>query len=159
MWGWRVLSPGAPFTQGSAMASTRSFSSSCLMAKNEINANPIDGNALYSDYTAYGVSRENTRLACHGCVAPTDKPYREVKTFAEASTYLDESMALACENAKAAGITVVSILFRDDKRLCPAMMQNCASEGRFFFYASDAEALEGAFQSVAALLENLRLSR
>jgi hypothetical protein len=68
-------------------------------------------------------------------------------------------MTQACDGAKARGITVITILFRESSQRAVDNVRNCASNPGLFYRANDQASLDAAFQNVAAQISNLRLSR
>jgi hypothetical protein len=157
MWGWRVLSPGAPFTEGKPYGQAQKYMVLMSDGKNEINAADIDGNVFYSDYTAYGpLAQWESRLAMGRAGVNQGAP---VRSFAEATTYLNDRMAQACQNAKAAGVTIITILFREENQAAKDLMSACATKPSYAYYAANTAALDSAFEQVAKLLQNLRLSK
>jgi Flp pilus assembly protein TadG len=157
MWGWRVLSPGQPFAQGKPYGKARKVLVLMSDGKNEMNEADIDGNVIYGDYTAYGyLGQYETRLAMG--VEGVNQGAR-VQTFAEASAYLDERTALACANAKAAGVKIITILFRDQSPAARNAMRACASAPEYALVAADGDALERIFEELGSMIHNLRLTR
>jgi Flp pilus assembly protein TadG len=144
-WGWRVLSHKAPFADGRAPAkNVKKFLVLMSDGENEIGDNPsID--AVVSHYNAYGYLKGGGRF-------PSEN-------YQAASAYLDNRLRLVCQNAKAAGITVMSVYFRDTNANARALMKNCASEDRFFYQAPNTAALNSAFQQIAAEIGKLRITK
>ena len=144
-WGWRVLSHKAPFADGRAPAkNVKKFLVLMSDGENEIGDNPsVD--AVVSHYNAYGYLKSGGRFGS--------------ENYQAASAYLDNRLRLVCQNAKAAGITIMSVYFRDTNASARALMQNCASENRFFFQAPNTAALNSAFQQIAAEIGKLRITK
>lgn len=70
----------------------------------------------------------------------------------------DAALTRICNNAKAAGITVVSINFATPTSLYP-LYQNCASSPDLFFPAATGDQLRNTFRAIALQLSVLRLVR
>ena len=156
MWGWRVLSPGAPFTEAAPYGKTKKYLVIMTDGQNDINENNLWHDAVFSDYTAYGyLGLYETRLA----EGPNRDYQNNVITFPEARAYFDTRLNKACTNAKAAGITVIAMLFRDNSPAAEAAMRKCASGSENFYYASNAGALQTAFDAISTKLINLRLTK
>jgi Flp pilus assembly protein TadG len=150
MWGWRTLSPSAPFTQGKPYGQAQKFLVLMSDGENEINSNDLQTSVYYSDYNAYGyLGRWETRMLDE----------RNVRTFPEVEAYLDERLALACTNAKKEGITIISLLFLTNEQRARDAMRNCASSPQFFFEAATADGFDDAFDKVAATISKLRISK
>lgn len=144
MWGWRTLHPGAPFNNGMPYhADNRKYIILMSDGENMIGAQePLGPRA--SEYSAYGYLR-NGRFPA--------------ETYASAETYLNDRMKLACANAKAQGVRIITILFRVNTQATIDLMKNCATSPSWAYRASDGAALKLAFQSVAGEISKLRLSR
>jgi Flp pilus assembly protein TadG len=157
MWGWRLLSPEAPFTDGKPFGQVKKYIVLMSDGKNEITGNAIKKGVLYSDYTAYGyLGKYETRLS-RGTAGIGSGP--EVRTFPEVNTYLNDRFAQACSNAKTAGVTIFTILFRETDTATRKLMQDCASKPSYALLASDTAALKQAFSGIASVLQNLRLTK
>ncbi len=144
-WGWRVLSHKAPFADGRPPArDVKKFLVIMSDGENEIGDNPAT-EATVSHYSAYGYLKEGGRFGS--------------ENYQVAQTYLDNRLRLVCQNAKAAGLTVMTVYFRDSNAGARNLMQNCASEGRFFYQAPNTAALNTAFQQIAAEIGKLRITK
>ena len=71
--------------------------------------------------------------------------------------YLNERMDLACKNVKAAGVTIITILFRVNDGSTKNRMQQCASGNSNAYLASDADSLKKAFSQISGNISALRL--
>ena len=111
--------------------------------ENEIGENNASGPVM-SHYSAYGYLRDGRFPK---------------QNFQVASKYLDDRFEKVCANAKAAGITVMSVYFRDNDSSAKNLMRKCASASHFFYEAVDARALDAAFQSIAAEIGKLRITK
>lgn len=155
MWGWRALSPEPPFTEGVSWDRVRSGDATKIIVlmsdgMNELGINGSNGNGndrdsdTKSHYSAYGYLRFGR--------FPQER-------FDRAAEYLNERQRLACQNAKATGIVVFSVLYRERNATARDLMRNCASEGRFYFEVVNAADLERAFSEIAGLIGRLRIAR
>jgi Flp pilus assembly protein TadG len=145
MWGWRTLSPKLPFADAKPYNTPNHKKILVLMTdgENQIGGNKPDGPVM-SHYTSYGYMRWGR--------FPKEN-------FQEASKYLDNRMSLACENAKAAGVQVITILFRVDTANSKKLLENCASTKKLFYIAKDQNELQKAFTDVAELIGRIRLTK
>lgn len=144
-WGWRVLSHKAPFADGRPPArDVKKFLVIMSDGENEIGDNPSN-EATVSHYSAYGYLKDGGRFGG--------------ENYQVAEAYLDNRLRLVCQNAKNAGLTVMTVYFRDTNARARTLMQNCASEGRFFYNAPNATALNSAFQQIAAEIGKLRITK
>jgi hypothetical protein len=125
MWGWRVLSPEEPFTQGRPDGDSEYNKYLILMTVGE-TIHQAAANHNKSIYHAFGYA-SNGRL---GATA----------TSTALSGQMNNKTRAACENAKAAGITVYTIAFRlENDANRRALLASCAS--------SAAEGLRGEQRS------------
>lgn len=147
MWGWRTLSPQQPYAMGRPYGEGRKFIVLMTDGENMISAN---ANSSTSDYTAYGFLWQN-RLGSGG--------NQNAAGFSNAAVALDNRMTEACNGAKARGITVVTILFRETSARAINNVRDCASRPDLFYRAADGAALDAAFQNIASQISNLRLVR
>ena len=147
-WGWRTVSPNAPFAQGAAYGAAKKYIVLMTDGLNSLVENrPSGSNELLSEYTAYGYLNQANRM--------TDYPV----TFAKAESFLNTRMNEVCANAKAKGIQIFTILFRETDPTITSLLQNCASSPTQALKASDAASLNAAFASLASKVNTLRLSK
>lgn len=145
MWGWRTLSPKLPFADAKAYGTPNHKKIMVLMTdgENQIGSNKPDGPVM-SHYNAYGYMRWGR--------FPQEN-------FQQASKYLDSRMTLACENAKAAGVQIITILFRVDSANSKQLLEKCATSNKLFYIAKDQKELQKAFTDVAELIGRIRLTK
>lgn len=144
-WGWRTLSPKAPFADGApyGTANNKKFLVIMTDGENQIGANNVGGPVM-SHYSAYGYLRYGR--------FPSEN-------FQAAERHLDERMRQVCTNAKAAGVQIISILFRVDTKRSKDLLRNCASSGNLFYMARDQNELQRAFVQVAQQIGRIRLTK
>lgn len=145
-WGWRVLSPAAPFTQASTGDNVKRVMIVMTDGENQISRNPQVGEAyrnspMQSDYTAYGYLR-SARLGT---------------TFADMESGLDERTLDICSNAKSDNIDIYTVLFRSDSSRAKSVLSACATSPDKFYLAEDAEDLNKTFAAIAASIGRYRL--
>ncbi len=142
MWGWRVLSPAEPFSQGGPYGKTKKVI--VLMTDGFNMVSPQSGYATYSDYTAYGyVSHPRTP---------------ELSSYEGYSTYLNDRLLQACSNAKAEGIEIYTVTFGSIDAQTEGIYRQCATSPPMHYSASASADLVRAFQAIAIGLSELRLS-
>lgn len=154
MWGWRVLSPGAPFTQGTAYdtPNTRKFIILMTDGANTISGN--DDTHNNSDYSAYGYA-SNKRL----------DPNSDDMAEWELKNAMDAKLETACENVKnddplhPEKITVFTIAFQINDATTLERLTDCASSTNMAKTASSNAELEEAFREIAQELGELRLTQ
>ena len=149
-WGWRLLSPGAPFTEGVPYSQQDVIKVIILLTDGE---NSVQGNGAFGSYfTAYGyknIPASNNQLG------------------ANANGTLDTKTTQLCNNIKAdkdgdpndRDILLYTIIFDVNSNAIQTLMRNCATDEGKFFNSPDAEDLQAAFQSIALGLNELRIAR
>ncbi len=143
VWGWHVISPGAPFTQGKPYDDNKNIKALVLMTDGD-NTIGAEGNHNKSTYTAYGYLQE-ARLG--------------TTNASTAKNILDDKTETLCENIKNANIRLYTIAFQVSSATTLNMLKSCASDEAMFFGTSDAAALQEAFKTIATELSNLRISK
>lgn len=141
-WGWRTLSPTAPFTEGLPYGEVTKVM--VVMTDGENMLVRSDNDSVLSDYSAYGHLRwgrypaENTNSA---------------------RQYIDSRTLAACTNAKAAGVLVYTVTFGLSNRATRRFWDSCATEHSMSYHVDTARELQGAFNSIATAVGELRLTR
>lgn len=128
VWGYRLLSPEAPFREGAAWTDKKVKKVALLMTDGDNN--------IASSYSGYG-TWTNLRLTDHD---------------------LDVKLAATCENMKNDGITVYTITFtsgiNDTTR---SYFRNCASaESKYYNAPSQADLID-AFEAISRELSNIHI--
>jgi Flp pilus assembly protein TadG len=144
MWGWRVLSPEPPFTEGKAYDDPENDKFLIVMTDGE-NWHQSRSNHNKSSYHSFG-------YASNGRLGTT---YTSAALVAQMTT---KTLA-ACQNAKAAGIKVYTIAFRlESDSPTRTMLANCASGANETYVASNGQALIQAFESIGSEIAKLRVA-
>lgn len=141
-WGWRVLSPGEPYTQGAAYDDPDSSKALILLTDGE-NTMCCQSSRNGSDYTSYG--------------------YAEMGRLGTTSAYygaqeIDDRVEELCENINAAGIRVYTITFRVSDSGLQNLFRGCASSPELYFDSPSNADLDRVFQAIGRDLSNLRIS-
>ncbi len=151
MWAWRTLSPNKPYA--TALPYTPNNQKVLVLmsdGKNELaenardSSNSLDGSPIYSDYTAYGYLRYGRFQS---------------ENFSGAVNFLDSRLQTACANAKAKGVTVYTVLFREASQQAVDQMRQCASQPGYAFTAVNGADLAAAFGAIGSQISKLRLVR
>lgn len=142
-WGWRVLSPGAPFTQGASYTDDSVKKVIILLTdgQNDIGRLP---NHNRSWYNGYGYVAQ-ARLGTTNANAAHDE--------------LDRRTALLCDNVKQADVLVYTITFRVNSNSVRNLMRSCASASSMYFDSPSNSELRENFKEIAKQLGKLRISR
>jgi Flp pilus assembly protein TadG len=177
-WGWRTLSSGAPFTEGRA-ETEKGNDKVVIVLTDGANTYYTPESLGYADsagnksiYSAYGYTAVNqsgessTRLFMGTTVS------KSTYTNSNYTAAMTEQMNTLCENAKTAGLVVMTVALdlstskTDEKGQIDAM-KACASESKFrkdadgkaakLFWNSTGGELEETFKQIADELSNLRI--
>lgn len=178
MWGWRTISPNAPFSAGRAYDKSNSATNHKVIVfmtdgfNNWSSSTRTAGGSLYEalGYYSYNGSKNKklpdgrtgdgvdyqTQLAAAGPNVRTD--YQPTSRDAQ-----DEMTLEACINAKAKGIEIYTIGFSIASDPIDAqgltLLQSCATNASHYFAATDASSLNAAFSTIGTGLGALRLSQ
>lgn len=144
-WGWRVLSPTEPFTNGRAYNVPGNHKIMIVMTDgaNTYNSN---SNMNRSDYAAYNYIRWNL-------LGTTSSNNTNVINAMNARTLE------TCANARAEGITIYTIAFQVQDASARQILNQCASEQRMAFESNNNAELIAAFQLIAQDITRLRLAQ
>ena len=140
VWGWRVLSPGIPFSEGAPYDEARKVLVLMTDGVNGVVEHP-DSESL-SEYSAYMYVR-------HGRIEP--------ESYATYKSHIDDKMLQACENAKDAGVTIYTITFGNLDADTRNLYEQCATEPPYHFSATTSADLVKAFNSIGSNIVSLRL--
>lgn len=148
VWAWRVLSPDAPFTQGASYDDKETQKVLVLLSdgRNQVVENR---GVTESDYTSYGYLAD-------GRMGSTNN-------YLVAEANVDKKVREVCENVKAKGIRLYTILFQVDFAKTQDLFRDCASKDEngepLYFYVPQPSQLETAFREIGEDLTSLRVTR
>ncbi|MEM7634596.1 MAG: TadE/TadG family type IV pilus assembly protein [Pseudomonadota bacterium] len=142
-WGLRVLSPGAPFTEGVPYSDDKITKAMVLLTDGE-NTFDTESNHNASTYTAYGHLAQ-ARLGSSNAYT----------AIAAQNTLLQQ----ACNNVKAKEIVVYSFAYNVPSATQRNLIKNCATSPEKYFDPPTNAALVASFQQIADELRKLHLSR
>lgn len=156
-WGWRTLSPTAPYTEGSDYGD-ENWTKAMVFLTDGLNT--VDSNNTWhkSTYTAYN-------YLIRGQLGTTNA--------GTAETNQDTRTNTVCSRIKAEGIRIYTILLEEDASRARNLMESCASEdvsnstankcnnnaSKLCYESPSSAELKGIFQDIAQDLSNLRLSQ
>ncbi len=143
-WGWRVLSPEPPFSEGQSYGSIRKVV--VLMSDGVNNADAHPDPNLLSEMTAYGYLGD-------GRLPEASRTYQGFRT------HVNARLLQACSNAKAAGITIYTVTFGITDAATEQLYTDCATEPPMHYSASTVSDLKGAFGKIAGGLSRVKLVR
>lgn len=150
VWGWRVLSPTPPFTEGRPYDDPEYNKALVILTDGEnvfssVSSRCTGTNPKYnSQYTGYGYASE-------GRLGTTSRSAAQAR--------LDDRLAQVCENIKATGIVIYTIVFQLSDTATQNLFRNCASDPKKFFNSPDNNELRNAFRAIGAELSNLRIAQ
>ncbi len=139
VWGWRVVSPGEPFTQAHDYSDPKFNHAVVIMTDGE-NFMPTSSKT----YTAY-------RRLQDGLLGTTSQSAAEAE--------MDSRLLEVCTGMKALGIIVYTISFDIASPALSTLLTNCATDPSKYFDSPSEADLTAAFQAIGAQLSNLRLGR
>lgn len=136
LWGWRTLSPEAPYA--SASVSDKTVRAIVFMT---------DGGNTMTQYDRDGTGDD----AYHRTISPTDT---------DGAKKASDRMAAVCDGAKSDGITVFTVAYKvpDGAAGGTADLENCASSSATAFSAENGKELEAAFKDIGKALATVRLT-
>ena len=138
IWGWRTLSPSAPFGDGAAYNSgTKKI---LILLTDGVNTNEPNPTISYPNnesWPKYGPGNYYNS-------EPND-------------TKADATMYKVCKKIQAAGIDVYTISLMIDDHLTQSQLYLCASKPGNFYNASDVTGLQAAFANIGGQLTTAHL--
>jgi len=137
VWGWRLISPSEPFTQGSAYGDPDWNKAIIILTDG-------DNTTSNSVYTAYKYRDDNVLGSTSSW-----------GTTAELNSRLSE----VCTGIKNAGVIVYTITFNVSSSTTQNLFENCASDSSKYYNSPDSATLALAFRAIGAELKNLHLSK
>ena len=143
-WGTRVLSPGAPFTEG---LDRKKFGIEKIMIVLTDGANVMGNNntALKSTYSSLGYLVDGRLGMTSGSVSDTNAEMN-ARTLA------------ACTYAKEEGIAVYTIRLEEPDVATGTMLQECATSPSHYFDAPSRSQLDEVFQAIKDGIVRVRIS-
>ncbi|MCB1484323.1 MAG: VWA domain-containing protein [Hyphomicrobiaceae bacterium] len=144
LWGWRVLSPEAPFTEAKAYDEKERVKAIVLLTdgRNDIGAPRSNHNRSY--FSAFG-------YAASGHLGSTNGYYAESE--------LNTKTATVCNNIKAKGILIYTIGFRINDSTTQNLLKNCASKPDMYYNSPSNSQLAAIFSDIAQGLSELRIAQ
>jgi Flp pilus assembly protein TadG len=144
LWGWRVLSPAAPFTEGKGQDEEERVRAIVLLTDGENSVSGGGNGKNHSVYNAFGYAR-NAHLGS--------------KSGNNAESELNSKTATVCDRIKAKGILIYTIGFRVYDSTTQNMLRDCATKDDMYFNSPSNEKLASVFQDIAQGLGDLRIAQ
>lgn len=142
-WGWRVISPTEPFTEGKSYDDDEVNKVIILLTdgRNDIGSLNNHNKTYYSGYGYVSQSRLGTTNA--------NAAYDELNT----------RTGILCQNIKQAGVLLYTITFQVNNQTISDLMRDCASDPAKYFNSPSNSELQSVFEQIAGELSKLRISR
>jgi Flp pilus assembly protein TadG len=144
-WGWRVLTPNAPYPVPATMKSKDISKYIVLMTDGRNVSFGASGKANKSDYGSYGF------LTSGRIDGASDQGKAEVK--------LNEWTLKLCADVKKQDIEIFTVVYNETATSVHNMFKECASKPGNFHMAHDTAGLEAAFAKIGSSLFVLRLTQ
>jgi Flp pilus assembly protein TadG len=165
-WGWRVLSPTAPFTEGEAFnAAHDNVRKVIVLMSDGENTNVGTDAVMDSDFSAYNYLGFWTDFAegnsltqllfgvLHGILPNMFQ--RDIDSRTEFVEYVNDRQEALCNAIKAEDIEIYVVRFRDGDA---DLMESCATSPSHYFEANNAAQLSAAFAAIGSGIGQLRLT-
>ncbi len=157
VWGWRLVSPEAPFTEGVSYDDGQWQKAVVIMTDGVNVASGDDQTHWESVNTVYGFSIDE-RMG-----AGVNKPDRGGGGFDadRMPDHIDEKLLRVCRRMKKKGILVYTIIFGLNDSNLEQVFKACATdeEAPYYYKAPTGADLESAFGDIAADLVQLHVSK
>ncbi|UUP16263.1 TadE/TadG family type IV pilus assembly protein [Nitratireductor thuwali] len=144
-WGFRVLSPGEPFSQGKDDKNDPRIEKIMVVLSDGANVFGNRGVKLGSSYSSFGYLVDGRLGFSAGGAKATN-------------TAMNEKTLEACKNAKDEGVEVYTIRLEEPDVATGMMLQECASSPGHFFDAPSRSQLDAVFEKIGDGIVKLRIS-
>ena len=144
VWGWRVLSPGEPFTEGVPYSDEETMKALVLLSDGENQVVSQNNSHNYSDYNGYNYLSQG-RLG-------TTSTYSAIGQ-------VNDKVATLCQSIKDQDIRVYTITFKLNSGSLQSLFRDCATDPDLYFNSPSNEDLRQAFEEIAYDLSKLRLAK
>jgi Flp pilus assembly protein TadG len=146
-WGWRMLSPGAPFTEGRAYGAEENQKVLVLMTDGQNTYTP-NSTFLKSQYGRSG-------FVARGQLGTTST------NSSTLTAAMDTRTLQTCANIKAAGVIVYTVAFQipGDEAGALTLLQSCATDEDKYFAPNTESELLNAFNAIGKDISMLRISQ
>lgn len=143
LWGWRVLSPAEPFTEGKGRDDEERVRAIVLLTDGENSVSGGGNGKNKSVYNAFGYARNGHLGRTNG---------------SEAESELNDKTATVCSRVKAEGILIYTIGFKVDDSTTQNMLKNCATRPDMYYNSPSNSELAAIFSDIAQGLSELRIA-
>lgn len=143
-WGWRLISPSAPYTEGAPYDDEDTIKAVILLTDGNNDVGGGMGTHNRSQYSAYGFAQSGHLGSTNGW---------------QAESVLNGKTATLCTNIKAQGIRLYTITFQVPSTSIQTLMRDCATDPEMYYDSPSNDDLNAVFQDIAKGLADLRLSK
>ena len=143
-WGWRVISPTEPFSEGADYDDEEYIKAIVLLTDGQNSVGGGVGNHNGSYYNAFGFAQSGHIGNVNGN---------------EAESVLDDKTAELCTNIKNEGIMIYTVTFQLSDGPIKDLMRDCATSTGMYFDSPSNSELEDVFEQIAVGLSKLRISQ
>ena len=171
IWGWHVLSPTEPFTEGLGPDDEyydKTIKAVVLLTDGANSPSiAVTGSDNHNESTYSGYNYPGTEI---DHVVGGQHYYRRLQAVnvdsdpsdSTATSILNSKTSSLCENVRGAGVRLYTITFGSMNATTTNLMTNCASldedGSRLYFAAPDSEELENIFRAIGRDLSEIHLS-
>lgn len=144
MWGWRMLSSRAPFTEGrkEGLGGNKKIMVVLTDGSNWLGNLPNDFGSAYGSFGYLADGRIGDIMA----------------DSAGTTAAMNEKTLAGCTNAKKDGIEIYTILLEVDSKATSELLEKCATDPAHYFNVPDRQKLDDAFKGIKDSLSVVRLS-
>ncbi len=143
-WGWRLISPDEPFTEGVAYDNEDYIKAIVLLTDGQNSVGGGVGNHNGSYYSAYGYAQSGHMGSTNGN---------------QAESVLNDKTAELCTNIKNEGVLIYAITFQLGDGPIKDLMRECASSTSMYYDSPSNSELKETFEEIAIGLSKLRISK
>jgi len=144
LWGWRVISPGQPFTEGSPYDDEKWVKAIILLTDGENMVSGGGNGHNESAYNAFGFAQSGHLGNTNG---------------SNAEKTLDAKVATVCNAVKGKNILVYTIGFQINDSTTQNMLKSCATKPDMYYNSPSNDQLAAIFQNIAQGLGDLRIAQ
>ena len=142
-WGWRVLSPGEPFTEGKPYGQADKY---IIFMTDGLNAATEQASwSTYTDYTAYGYLQWTWRLP-------------DV-TYAAYTNHINSRMLEVCAYDDTAATKIYTIVFGNPDQSVQDLYRTCSSGPPYHYTATTVDQMKDSFVQIAKSITEVRITK
>ena len=144
LWGWRVISPTEPYTEGVAYNNDKTVKAIVLLTDGRADVKGGGNGHNGSVYNAFGFAQSNHLGNANG---------------SNAEATLNNKTITVCDAIKAKGIRVYTIGFQVTDSITQNLLKNCATKPDMYYNSPSNDQLAAIFQDIAQGLSELRIAQ